>query len=327
MTSTQELGPTYRAEVEKIPTESYIKLYNIESSETQEALRKYPVLCYLLGKVSQEPLTLTDETINTSTFSDRQKRQIFPLKEGSGMYGLKILEDAMRWKGIFNHIAGSARQIEYLAQLVTDFPEERKQVLIDHGFDRDSFQTLDPILLRDWQLVSHAGRRMMDEYNQDKLNDGYPHLSGESYPNTLFHLGRTNAPIELVNLMGIENHNNLEQEGAFTDISVAIATFGDWAFGQSTVTIDDRFKGFIKKINLGIEKRISLETAEKFRQAGNNFETALTEALGISQEKFYEEIANLTVPQWEIDIRKGFVSEAGLTLEEVYPEFAARIAA
>lgn len=91
--------------------------------------------------------------------------------------GCQIPEDAVRWKGIFNYIVGSARHVHFLADKIAHATPMQKQKLLALGYTPASLASLDPDLLRDHKLIDHAGRRQMDEL-------GWHNVSDDVHPST-----------------------------------------------------------------------------------------------------------------------------------------------
>src|SRR3989338_6736809 len=132
----ERITPSYQ----QIDVPKYIEAYSIKNPTTIEALKTHPGLCFLLGRVTDEPQT-------RDVKFDGVERDVHYLTEGSGMYGLTHPDDAMRWKGIFNHIVGTARQVNYMSQTLAGITDEQKQAFADWGYDISSFDEIDPKLL------------------------------------------------------------------------------------------------------------------------------------------------------------------------------------
>ncbi len=290
-----------------IPVSEFINRYHVVSPETQEALRSFPTLCYLLGNITENP-QLEDAS------PDGVKRPVYLLTEGSGMFGLKKPEDAMRWSGIFNHIMGTARQVRFLSELLRNLSEEQKQQFAEKGFNHTSFDEIDPEILQDFMFISHAGRRQMDEYNWHKLQDK-AHLSGDSYKNTVALLISNNAPQALIDLMRIEDHDIhlvvAAKDKILPNIVDNILTYADWTYGQQPQPIKDRFKG------LRASKRASTETLDILEGIGENFESAFKDIVGV---EILGEMPKAKY-EWEEKIRRAYCSPSGLSLQEAFPAY------
>lgn len=221
-----------------------------------ETLRKYPTLCYLLGNVQSAIDASTREQIRDSR-PDKVERPIWFLEEGSGMFGLRNPDDAMRWKGIFNHVMGSARNVETVATILKNLTDEQKQEFVKRGYDEDSLENIKPQLLRDFMFAAHARRRTVDEHVWHGCSDT-AHPTGEhgdvrdSGELTESLLRKYGAQDEFLELIKVEQHAELlinhEQDEKYTDLRFAILTYCDWIFSQKPVTLDERFDGLQKVV-------------------------------------------------------------------------------
>lgn len=292
--------------VSQIPVELFIERFQVIAPGVKEVLHAYPTLCYLLGIVTTEPQT-------SDTRPDGVERPVYFLTEGSGMFDLKNKEDAMRWRGIFNHIMGTARQVYFLADRLSQLTSTQKQQLEGIGFDINSLSDVDPLLLRDFMFISHAGRRQMDEYNWHGLRDN-THPSGNSYTNTIHLLQAYNASSDLIKLMRTENHEYEvgagNEHGLLPDVSDNILTYCDWTFGQKPNTLQERFDELRKNKRLPIEMLYTLESY------GQEFENALKQVAG---RDIFDSMIHAGHYLWETQIRKAYAVSSGLTLEELFP--------
>ena len=285
-----------------IPVMDFISHYGVESPLMQESLCSYPTLCYLLGNVTEGSPTQDNRP-------DGIVRPVYFLTEGSGMFGLKNPDDAMRWRGIFNHVIGTTRQVNFLSNRLKNLTEEQRNQFFLLGYNVESLDKADPSLLTDYMLVSHSGRRGADEHNWHNLNDEV-HTSADPYESTLQHLQKLDAPDEIIALMRTEKHSYL-LAGELPDIIDNILTYCDWTFGQSPTTLEERFEG------LRARSRESLPVLAMLEGIGTKFETALKEVLGDTV------IQEMRESVWddEVLIREAYAQSAGLTLEEVFPKF------
>ncbi len=289
-----------------IPVDAFIERFGVSHLAVQETVREYPVLCYLLGRVTE-----------TSQAEDQRPdgvvRPVHFLAEGSGMFDLTHATDAERWKGIFNHIMGTARQVYFLAEQLSRLTPEQKQQFITLGFNSSSLQDIDPILLRDFMFISHAGRRQMDEYNWHGLRDN-THPSGDSYTNTIHLLQTYNVSTDLIKLMRTENHEYEvgagRGHGLLPDVSDNILTYCDWTFGQKPNTFQERFDELRKN------KRLPIEMLNTLESYGQEFENALKQVLGTD---IFDRIIHADPYPWETQIRKAYAVSSGLTLKELFP--------
>ncbi len=302
-----------------IPIDQFVSRFNVENPQVVEVLHKFPTLCYLLGNVTDQPQT-------TDARPDNVQRPVFFQTEGSSMFGLKNPEDAMRWKGIFNHIAGSIRNIQFISQKLANATEEQKQKFASLGFDKSSIDTVDPQLLVDFMFISHAGRRIADEHAWHGIHNAPQdprsvNPTDHSYLYTMELLKEFGADQKLLYLMKVEDHEyevEAGKDGINRDIADNILTYCDWTFNQKPTTLTERFQG------LRQSGRQSKEVLDVLETAGTNFENALKEVFG---QGIYEQMANADPFPGEKEVREAYAASAGLTLAEVYPDFATQYAA
>lgn len=290
-----------------IEVNRYIEKYNITDAKTKEALEEFPILCYLLGKVTQQPQ-------GKDSRPDGIERQVFYLTEGSGMFGLKNPDDAMRWKGIFNHIVGSARHVNFLAEEFKKLNNEQRHQFFDLGFDINTLIGLDPALLRDFMLINHSARRKVDERKWHELTDD-AHPAGESEPLTNDLLRKNGATPKLIELMRSEEHGYLSAVGAggyLPNLPINILTVADWTFGQKPESLDERFESLRKSQRQPVEVLDILEKSAKY------FEKAVAEVIG---KDIFDEMLKMKPPAWEIKIREAYCYPSGLLSEQVFQNY------
>ncbi len=289
-----------------IPAEQFIEYYQVGNPEVQTVLRQNPTLCYLLGRVTPEQRTL-------SNVKEKKEESIHILTEGSGMFNLENKDDAMRWRGIFNHILGTARQVYYLATRLNELTPQQKQQFADLGFDINSFNDIDPELIRDFMFISHAGRRQSDEKTWHQLNDN-AHQDSNPGTATIKYLREMKANQAFIDLMRLEMHvDHLVQAGKNALLPHAadnVYCYADWTFSQIPNSLADRFTG------LRNSQRESPETLALLEQCGNNFEAALKQIVNPS---IWQEMTSAGPYDWETQIRQAYCAPSGLTLQEVFP--------
>lgn len=291
--------------MQKIPVDTFIEKYNIHNKDTVEALKEFPVLSYLLGSVSEKPL-------GSDARPDGTVRPYSIVTEGSAMFGLTNPEDAMRWKGIFNHIVGAARHVHFLADKIAHATPIQKQKLLALGYTPTSLASLDPDLLRDHKLIDHAGRRQMDEVGWHDMHDG-AHPSTYSEKNTLALLEKNGADPYFLHHMKEEDHAYLlsrGKNGRLKDIQFAVLTYGDWTFDQKSVSLHDRFVG------LRSRNRADSETLDRLEQLGQTFESDLKHVFG---ESLIQEMMKLKPFEWEEKMKHAYAASAGLSVSTVFP--------
>lgn len=292
----------------KVPVETFIEYFNVTNDEVKGALIRYPTLCYLLGNV-------TDQPQGEDLRPDGIQRKIYYLTEGSAMFNLEKPDDAMRWKGIFNHIVGSARQVYWLATKLKKITSEQKQRFAELGFDFSFFDQINPELLRNFMFTSHAGRRITDETDWHKL-ENEPHGEIDSGKATAELLKKLKADPVYLELMRVEMHaDHLTQAGKnnfFPNIIDNILTYCDWTFGQKPNTLEERFTALEKS------KRASPEVLAILKECGLSFELALKQVLG---ENIWQEMTSAGPYEWETEIRQAYCAPSGLSLQEVFPGY------
>jgi hypothetical protein len=298
-----------------IPVESLMFDYGVSVPETQEAIRTFPTLSYLLGRVSSEKRAmirvdkpeLTGETVNI-------------LEDGSGMYGLKDRDDALRWKGIMNHVLGTVRGSVGLFDTLKTLSDNDRASMKKLGYDFSSFDRAERNLIVDSGLVVHAGRRGMDEYQWYGMSD-HAHPTGDSYINTVALFAARRAHPALFDMLHIEDHTYLDSGDSnevFADVLTNILTYCDWRWAQSPLTLDERFEG-LRKSGRAPEVRL-----EHLYSHASVFDRVLSNILG---KDFFSRVIRTdgAFVQSEWLIRKGYAASAGLTLQEVFPEFKADV--
>ena len=279
-------------------------------SRYTETLREFPALRYLLG-------TVTPESVGTDSRPDGVSRSIHYVTEGSGMFGLTHPEDAMRWKGIFNHVMGSARQVYWLADRLKSVLSREVQEFVKRGFFLSTQMQISPIDLRDFMFVSHAGRRQADEYIWHTLRDR-AHPSGDSGRNTFTLLHNTGAPQRYLDLMRVETRAEELVDPRTGDhmpkVIDNILTYCDWTFWQTPITLDERFAG-LRKSN-----RAAPEILDVLEKCGKSFESALKE---IVDRDIFEHMTHAGPYAWETKIRRAYCAPSGLAMEIVFPGYKA----
>jgi hypothetical protein len=282
---------------QRIDVNVYIERYSLHLPQVIDAVRACPILCYLLGSVTAEPQ-------GRDARPDGIERSIFYLTEGSGMFALTHADDAERWKGIFNHIVGSARQVQWMAKRLKQISPNQREALQARGFNFTEFDRLSAETLRDFMLISHSGRRAADEYKWHGLRDA-AHPSQDPGSHTYHLLEQAGAAVQLLDLMRVETHvPSLVQRSALgflPNIVDNITTYCDWTFGQQPLTLRDRFAGLQRS------GRAESAVLEMLEGAGAAFERALTDVLSTT---IWSKMAHAALPDWEIQIREAYLAAA-----------------
>jgi len=276
---------------------------HVIGAETALVVKKFPTLTYMLGSTRVAPELKPDEFGPMSV-----------VREGSALYGLTDPIDAKRWAGIANHVLGSARHTLFLAQRLAVLSAAGKARFAQYGYDTREFDDIDPVLLRDFVLLSHSGRRAADEARKYGLEDdahSQPHI-GKAI---VKHLEREGADPYFIELLRVENDAvDLAQKDArgyfFPSIIDNILTLADWTFDQKPTTLNGRF------LYLHARKREESPILDKLNECGRRFQDALVEIIGSS---LMDEMFSLQPPEWEMEMREGYVAHTGLAVQEVFP--------
>lgn len=300
---SNELRSPKAAEMrDTIPVEIVIKRFNVPE-EVAQIVRCYPTLSYMLGATRFAPEIEPDRFGPVSL-----------AVEGSALYGLADPVDTLRWSGIANHVFGSARHVFFLAQRLASLSPRDRLRFGEFGYDISDFEDIDPVLLRDFALLSHSGRRVADETRQYNLNDEVhkqPHI-GKA---TVEHLQRERADEYFIELARVENDVVLRAQKVgrgylFPSILDNLLTYADWTFDQKPTGLASRF------LYLHARQREKSPVLDVLQECGVRFEEALIDILG---QSVLDEMMGQAIPEWEMEIRAGYVSYSGLSLEEVFP--------
>lgn len=299
-----------RAEINSyIDVDSFVSRFGVKNESVRETLYEFPTLSYLLGNV-------THGTKASDSRPDGVFRNVYFLTEGSGMYGLKKPEDAARWKGIFNHVMGTARHVTYLTDELSEMSENQLQKWQELGFDAHSFKGLNTAVLRDFFFISHAGRRQMDEKVWHSPQDkAHPIAPADSGLLTTMLLKKQKAHPFLIDLMRVENHADhlaeAGENGFMTNALDNILTYCDWTYGQRPTPLKDRFEGLK---NSGRQK---VEVLNVLERSGTTFENGLKKTLG---DDIYDRMTTKAPYDWEYKIREGYCASSGISPAETFPE-------
>ena len=307
------LSPRERM-VAEIPVDDYIARYEVTDPYTVETLHDFPTLVYLLGRVTEEP------QLRDSQFGDSERGVRF-LVEGSGMFGHKHPDDAMRWKGMSNHSIVTARGVYYTDRRIRNLSESERKQLEDMGFDFTEFDTLDSELSRDFMFDSHVSRRRWDERRLYVLPQGETDPEGSPGEQAATMFRAEKAPEIFHRLIRVEDHaQHLAQLGPrghhFPNIIDGILTWTDWTFAQSPMTLDARFEAIRRT-----RPDISADVLDILESSGRDFERVVNEVLGTDLR---QEIIEAAPEDWELQIRRAYVSASGLTIAEAFPMYVAQ---
>lgn len=300
----------------RIPVNLFIDHFQVNHPDVRNVLMQYPQLCYMLGRIDSFASETTDRLQ-----PDKVARPIYHLLEGSGMFGLEIPDDAMRWSGIFGHSVGTARQAWHLFNRFKQLTPAQRAEFEKAGFDFDEFDLLTPDEVRDFMSTDHLGRRGWDEKDKDGVN--FTHLpEGSPGELTRYLLGKYKAPQVFLELIRIEDHANKlakrinQEEGNshfFPNIVDAILTYVDWTFERSPMDLKTRFERLRQ-----FRKDISPEILNILESSGKSFEEIFNRIL---RTNLFEEIQKIGPYDWEYRIRKAYCAPSGITIQEAFPEY------
>lgn len=283
-----------------------IERHEIVHPLVTETLHEFPNLRFLLGKVSIVPN-------GTDSRPDNTLRPVYYLQEGSGMFGLTIPDDAMRWRGIFNHIMGTSRQVYWLADRLSHLSSDQIQMFGELGYDTKPFVSIHSEELRDFMFVSHAGRRRADERIWHDLHDS-AHPTADIGMSTYRLLEDYGASQRVLDLMRVEtNAKKLVRSmrgNHFPNLEDNILTYCDWTFDQLPTTLTERF------VRLRQSKRTRRGTLYDLQRGGAAFEKALKE---IVDPDIFRKMTHAGPYDWETKIRRAYSASAGLPLGTVFP--------
>lgn len=294
-----------------IAVDRFLSVYGINSSEKSglvEILYKYPVLCLLLGEIGEQ-------AIGTTHLPDGPEVSVYPLRRGAGIFSLSRPDDIWRYRGLLRHICVTARNAEAIASKLATLTETQKDIFASQGFNPHSFAAVDPTVLRDFTLVSHAGVRAAEEYRIWGLRDAV-HWTADGALATAVHLYESAAPRRLLELMGAEllhthTHMGSIRKNGISRIDWAIVSYADWR--DRGVSLAERFAG-LRQRHRSEKDPDYLDILEA---CGLKFEAVLQAALGVVE---VERVVHAPMPDWEKDVREAFVASAGLKLTEVFAD-------
>jgi hypothetical protein len=290
-----------------IPVDHFIRRYDVTDPHVIEALRQNPTLCYLLGRVTDKPEVRYSVGHNAN-------RSVHILTEGSGMFNLRHPEDAMEWKGIFNHIVGSVAHTEALLDMFSNATADQRAEFKARGYNFDKFDKFGKENMKDVMFITHAGRRQMDEHNWYGIEDDI-HPTGDSYENTRRLLSAAGAPQVYLNLLEVENHDvklaeSINNNGKFSDITMAILTYADWTYAQKPTPLAERFSGLRKS------QRASSLMLSRFEPASTAFEQDMIDIFGVN---VFDEIKSRPQKEWDKKVRQAYCAPSGLSVKDVFP--------
>ncbi|HUD19871.1 MAG TPA: hypothetical protein VMR81_05505 [Patescibacteria group bacterium] len=291
--------------------DAFIERYDVANQFVRETLHEHPNLRFLLGNVNPEP-------VDMKRLSDGSMRFVYSLTEGSGMLGLKNPDDVMEWRGIFNHIMGTSRQVYYLADRLSRLPDYQVQLFGERGYYVPSLITIRPNVLRDFMFISHAGRRIWDGRDINKLKDtvGPSEDIGKTAYDLLLRQGASERELDLMRVEMHADHLAQSTYGTrFPDMIDNILTYADWTFDQTPMTLETRFALLRER------KRATEEVLGILEACGKTFEKDLRE---IVDPDIFEHMTHAGPYDWETKIRGAYCAPSGLNIKDVFPGYIAQ---
>lgn len=247
------------------------------SSKTLEALE---------GKVSAPIKTTSHKPGN-----EDKEVTVRIVQEGAGMAGLKEREDNKEWSGIFNHLVKTARVATFLAQ------ELRKKG-----------ENVNPDLILNTVLISHAGRRQWDEANwypdavesaQEKAAMGDQPLATP----VLKQAGISKEIMDIVEAHAVGTQYPIERMDTWEK---KLALYADFRVSQNLMSLRDRFDDFAKRaVPAG---RLSQDQLDAIEAWAFKTEGEIFSKLSIKPEDLTDGFP--TQPRWEKYIRRLYVNDA-----------------
>lgn len=247
------------------------------SSKTLEALE---------GKVS-EPV----KVISHKPGSEGKEVTVRLVQEGAGMAGLKEREDSKEWSGIFNHLVKTARVATFLAQEL-----------------RKNGEVVNPSLILNTVLISHAGRRQWDEANwyPDAVENAQEKAAMGDQPLAtpiLEQAGISKEIMEIVEAHAVGTQYPIERMDTWEK---KLALYADFRVSQNLMSLRDRFDDLAKRaVPAGrlSQKQLDAIEAWAFKTEGEIFSK-----LSVKPEEITDDFPSQ--PRWERYIRRLYVNDA-----------------
>jgi hypothetical protein len=243
-------------------------------------------LSALKGTVS-EPIT----TISHKPGKEGQTVQVRLAEKGAGMIGLENQEDNKEWSGIFNHIVKTARLATFLA-------EELNKTGVE----------VNPDLVLNSILVSHAGRRQWDESNwyPDVVENAKVKSAGGDQPlatQVLTDVGIPEEVMEVVDAHSIGTRYPIERMDTWEK---KLSLYADFRTSQNFMGLRERFDDLAKRaVPSG---RLTQEQLDAIEKWAFSTEQEIFSNLSIRPEDILEDMP--AQPRWERYIRRLYVNDA-----------------
>ncbi len=242
------------------------------------------VLETLRGEISEPKTTFSNQPATRG-----KKVTVRTVLEGVGMAGLKDRDDNKEWSGIFNHIITTARVATYLSQKLAR-----------------SGVNVDPQLVLDAVLVSHAGRRQWDEacWYPDIASDADQKQETGNQSLSVSILKDADIPEKIVDVVKAHDIPKypLDKVDAWEK---KVALYADFRVAQNLMSLSQRFEDFKKLVADG---RWSEEQRKQIEIWGYGIEREIFSKLSIRPEDLTDN--NPPKPHWENYIRRLYIQDA-----------------
>ncbi|MEK7573631.1 MAG: hypothetical protein AAB531_04370 [Patescibacteria group bacterium] len=246
-------------------------------SQTLEALE---------GEVS-DPVT----TNSQKPGNEGQKVTVRLVREGAGMAGLEEREDNKEWAGIFNHLVKTARVSTFLAQELQKVGEN-----------------VNPNLILNTVLISHAGRRQWDEANwyPEAVENAEEKAKMGDQPLAIPVLEKAGTPTEIMEI--VESHAvgtqyPIERMDTWEK---KLALYADFRVSQNLMNLDERFEDLSKRaVPAG---RLTKEQLDAIEAWARKTEEEIFSRISITPAEITDNFP--PQPRWERYIRRLYINDA-----------------
>lgn len=258
-------------------TEAKIEVITGPNSRVIEALK---------GRVSEPK-----EVISYKHGSRGEKVKVSLVEEGAGMVGLKDREDNREWAGIFNHLVKTGRVATFLAK-------ELQKTGVD----------IDPRVVLNAILVSHAGRRQWDEacWYPDIVVNAQEKKDKRDVQLTREILEKIDLPERVKNVVqahGIPTMYPLEKIDTWEK---KVALYIDYRVTHVVMDFDARVADFAKRAIQ--EGRVAEKDIADLIEWGHRTEKEIFSKLDTQPEDITDEFP--PQPRWEQYIRRLYINDA-----------------
>jgi hypothetical protein len=236
-------------------------------------------------------ISIPVETVSQKPGHIGEKVQVSLVKEGAGMAGLKEAEDNKEWSGIFNHLVKTARVATFLAQEL-----QKKE------------ENVNPNLILNTVLISHAGRRQWDEANwyPDAVKDAEEKSKLGDQPlatPVLEKAGISDEILDIVESHGIGTLYPIEKMNTWEK---KLSLYSDFRVSQNIMSLDQRFDDLSKRaVPAG---RLSQAQLDEIENWAKNTEKEIFSKLPISPSDITEDFPSQA--RWERYIRRLYINDA-----------------